>query len=310
MKGKADVHVHTKYSGVGEYGILRFPESISDPEDVVTIARQKGVNVLCITDHNSIEGAIIAKKFAERFDDIEVVVGEEVSTIQGEVIGLFLTEQIPLGMGMAETIAEIRRQGGLVVAPHPFSYHVPAMGSLIDEMDVDGIEVINGGHVDGPSNDRAWEHSRSGRWARTAGSDAHSLSQVAWAYTLFEGKTSADFRKAILERTTEPMGEPYPVRLGVTWGIGIVLESDKLMMKSLFGMLEGKENDPIALKVSRMRTDQKIISLFGSLIFFTPPMPFLVAMIGTMIMRKKEERAHKLEAMRMRRMRKKPANPQ
>ncbi len=310
MKGKADVHVHTKYSGVGEYGILRFPESISDPEDVVKIARQKGINVLCITDHNSIEGAIIAQNYAKRFNDIEVVVGEEVSTLQGEVIGLFLTEEIPLGMGMAETIAEIRRQGGLVVAPHPFSFHVPAMGKLIDEMDVDGIEVINGGHVDGPSNDRAWEHSRSGRWARTAGSDAHSLSQVAWAYTLFEGRSAADFRRAILERTTEPTGEPYPVRLGVTWGVGVVLESDILMMKSLFGMLQGKENDPIAIKVAKMRTDQKIVCLIGSLIFFLPPMPYIIAIIGKMIMRKKEERQHKVDAMMNRRMRKKSTGPQ
>lgn len=306
MKGKADVHVHTKYSGVGEYGMLRFPESISDPEDVVKIARQKGVNVLCITDHNSIQGAVIAKKFAQQFDDIEVVIGEEVSTLDGEVIGLFLTEYIPLGQSMADTIKEIRRQGGLVVAPHPFSYHVPAMGRLIDEMDVDGIEVLNGGHVDGPSNQRALEHASCGRWAQTAGSDAHSLSQVAWAYTLFEGRTAEDFRKAVLEKKTEPRGEPYPVRLGVSWGIGIVIEADKLMMKSLLGMLEGRENDPIAMKVAKMRADQKFIALFGSLIFFTPPVPYLVAVIGKMIMRKKEEREHKLEAMRMRRMKKKP----
>lgn len=308
MLSKADVHVHTKYSGIGEYGMLRFPESISNPEDVVKVARKMNINILCITDHNSIQGALKAREFAQQFDDIHVIVGEEVSTMQGEIIGLFLTEEIPLGLSAEETVQRIRDQGGLVLAPHPFSYHVPAIGHMIDVLQIDGIEVINGGHIDGPSNDRAMEHSNCGKWARVAGSDAHSLSQLGCAYTLFEGEGEEDFRKAILAKTTQVKGQPFPVRLGVSWSIGIVLESDKLMLKSLLGMLEGDENDPIVQRIKNMRTGKKFIALLGSLIYFLPPIPYLGAVATKAVMRKKEERQYKLDKMKKRRM--SPKKPQ
>ncbi|MEI6795638.1 MAG: PHP domain-containing protein, partial [Methanomassiliicoccales archaeon] len=94
MTSKADVHVHTKYSGMGSYGFIRFPESVSDPEDVVRIARKVGLRVLCITDHDEVAGAFLAKKYAQQFDDIEVVIGEEITSCEGEIIGIFLTEKV------------------------------------------------------------------------------------------------------------------------------------------------------------------------------------------------------------------------
>jgi hypothetical protein len=305
---RADVHVHTKYSGIGSYGILRFPESISDPEDVVKIARQRGINVLCITDHNSTSGAFKAQRFAEQFDDIHVIVGEEINTLQGEIIGLFLTEEIPLGLSLEETVDRIRAQGGLVLSPHPFSYHVPGIGNLIDDISVDGIEVINGGHPYGGANDRALEHSRSGRWAIVAGSDAHSLSQIGCACTLFEGEGTEDFKKAILEKTTKVEGKPSSLNMGVSWSIGIVLAADKMMLKSIFGVLQGSADDPIAPKVAKMSVDQKIVCLFGSMIFLTPPIPFIAAAASKAIMRKKETRKNKIEAMQMRRIKGKTQN--
>ena len=167
MLGHADVHVHTKYSGVTEHGILKFPESVSNPNDVVKIAKRVNLDIVCITDHNSILGAVKAKSFAKEHDCVEVVVGEEISTADGEIIGLFLNELVPPGLSVEETVDLVRQQDGMLVAPHPFSYHVPALGLLVDDIDLDGIEVINGGHIDGPANDRAMEHSRSGRWARS-----------------------------------------------------------------------------------------------------------------------------------------------
>jgi len=73
---KADVHVHTRYSGFGQYKAITFPESICRPEDMVDEARRKAIRVLCITDHNSVLGAMRARNYAQRFSDIEVVVGE------------------------------------------------------------------------------------------------------------------------------------------------------------------------------------------------------------------------------------------
>ena len=119
-----------KYSGLAHYKFLKFPESASNPEDVVKIAKQVGLSVLCITDHNSIAGALKAKEYAKNDPDIEVVIGEEVSTRDGEVIGLFLTEEIPMDLSAEETIRRIRKQGGVVLAPHPYSGHVSAIGNL------------------------------------------------------------------------------------------------------------------------------------------------------------------------------------
>ncbi len=89
MLSKADVHVHTRYSGFGQYKAITFPESICRPEDVVDEARRKGIRVLCITDHNSVLGALRAREYAKRFPDIEVVVGEEITAEGREIIGLF-----------------------------------------------------------------------------------------------------------------------------------------------------------------------------------------------------------------------------
>ena len=93
--GKADTHVHTEYSGIARLGALKFPESVTTPEQQVDRARKNGMDVLCITDHDEIIGAFKAREYAKQFDDIEVVVGEEVTTADGEIIGLFLNERVP-----------------------------------------------------------------------------------------------------------------------------------------------------------------------------------------------------------------------
>ena len=125
--GKADTHVHTDYSGFNMLGPLRFPESVIDPEVQVDRARREGLSVLCITDHNEVAGGFIAQKYAKRFDDIDVIVGDEVMTDKGEVIGLWLTEKPKKFLSPEETCDIIHEQGGLCIAPHPFSVHVGGM---------------------------------------------------------------------------------------------------------------------------------------------------------------------------------------
>jgi predicted metal-dependent phosphoesterase TrpH len=287
MLSKADVHVHTKYSGLAHYKFLKFPESASNPEDVVKIAKKVGLSVLCITDHNSIAGALKAKEYAKNDPDIEVVIGEEVSTLDGEVIGLFLTEEVPMDLTAEETILRIRKQGGLVLAPHPFSGHVFGIGSLIDSLDMDGIEVINGGHIDGIANDKAMEHSKCGKWACVAGSDAHALGQLGCCCTLFEGRTAEDLRTAILNKTTQPFGSSTTLDRGIRWSIGVVLYADKLVLKSFFGMLKGEDSeDPVVKIIKKMSPSKKIVTLFGSLFYLTPPVPYLVGITSEKIMKK------------------------
>jgi len=88
--GRADLHTHTYYSGFSKVGFIPYPESVTPPETMVDAAVKKGLDVLCITDHNEIEGALRAERYVrENGLEIEVVVGEEVSTADGEVLGLF-----------------------------------------------------------------------------------------------------------------------------------------------------------------------------------------------------------------------------
>ncbi len=287
MLSKADVHVHTRYSGFGQYKAITFPESICRPEDVVDEARRKGIRVLCITDHNSILGALRAREYAKRFPDIEVVVGEEITAKEGEIIGLFLREGIPKGLPVRETIERIRAQGGLVIAPHPFSAHVPALGKLVDDLDIDGLEIMNGGHVDGYANETAKRYAGNGKWAVLAGSDAHASAQIGCCYTMFEGETSEDFRKAILERRTATEGEVSTLQMGVKWTVQVVLKTDLLIFLSLFGPLKMEyPDDPLLNKINIMRGENKLLALISSSIFLMPPIPILTGVTGMKVMQR------------------------
>ena len=113
MNSKVDTHVHTYFSGVSNYKVLRFPESITKPETQVDCARKNGMNVLCITDHDAVKGAFEAQKYAKQFDDIEVVIGEEVTSADGEVLAYWLNELVPPGLPIEETLDLIHDQGGL-----------------------------------------------------------------------------------------------------------------------------------------------------------------------------------------------------
>ncbi len=287
MLSKADVHVHTRYSGFGQYKAITFPESICRPEDVVDEARRKGIQVLCITDHNSVLGALRAREYAKRFSDIEIVVGEEITAKEGEIIGLFLREGVPQGLPVRETIERIRAQGGMVIAPHPFSAHVPALGRLVDELDIDGLEVLNGGHVDGYANEAAKRYAGIGKWAVVAGSDAHASAQIGCCYTTFEGETAEDFRKAILERRTAAEGEVSTLQMGIKWIVQVVLKTDLLIFLSLFGPLKlDYPDDPLLNKINVMRGENKLLALISSSIFLTPPIPILTGVTGRMVMQR------------------------
>lgn len=180
--GKADTHVHTYYSGFSQLGVMKFPESTTSPEKQVDRARKNGMDVLCITDHNEVAGGFIAQKYAKGFDDIEVVVGDEIMTSDGEIIGMGLTEYIKPLMTIEETVDIIREQGALTIAPHPFSFHVHGLKERIFDIDLDAFEVINGGHPDKYSNHFAQMvmDRFPGRWAPISASDGHSNFTVGY----------------------------------------------------------------------------------------------------------------------------------
>ncbi len=276
-------------------GVLRFSESVTEPNDIVDEARRAGLNVICVTDHNTITGAVKASVYAKKYDDIEVVIGEEVSTKDGEVLALFIEEEIPARLSVEETINKIRQQGGIVVAPHPFSLHCPAIGDRMSELDVDAVEVLNSGHIDGYANERAREFAQSGRWAQLGGSDSHILNTIGYAYTTFPGNTAEDFRRGILQKKTTAEGKAMSLDKVVAWTVEVVFKSDLIMLKSVFGLNNDADpDDPIVMKIEAMKSWQKLVAMVGSFVYLLPPVPFLVGITGEKYLRRLSK-AHRLK---------------
>jgi predicted metal-dependent phosphoesterase TrpH/glycosyltransferase involved in cell wall biosynthesis len=162
-----DLHMHTDHS----------PDCATPVEVLLATAKDRGLGAIAITDHNEISGALEAREAAATMGGIEVIVAEEVKTAeQGEVIGLFIEERIDRGMTMAETIAEIRRQGGLVYVPHPFDrmHSVPDYEHLLDIVeDIDILEVFNPRVALTAFNEEAERFAAKYRIVPGAGSDSH-----------------------------------------------------------------------------------------------------------------------------------------
>ena len=143
---------------------------------LLATARDVGLGAIAVTDHNEISGALDARAKAAEYG-VKVIVGEEVKTAdQGEVIGLFIEEKIPRGMTLEETIAEIRRQGGLVYVPHPFDrlHSVPDYEHMLAVVgDIDAIEVFNPRIAIPAFNEEAVRFAGKYRIVGGAGSDSH-----------------------------------------------------------------------------------------------------------------------------------------
>ncbi|HEY5873595.1 MAG TPA: glycosyltransferase [Gaiellaceae bacterium] len=166
-----DLHLHTDWS-----------HDCSIPaEDLLDHAEEVGLGGIAVTDHNVFGGALEAVELA-RTRDLVVIPGEEVKTDnQGEVIGLFLEEEIPRGMSFADTIDAIREQGGLVYLPHPFDrmHAIPDPATIHRHLaEIDVLEVYNARLLRDSFNDEALRFARKYRLLQGAGSDAHVLQGV------------------------------------------------------------------------------------------------------------------------------------
>ncbi len=170
---RVDMHSHTMWSG----------DSTTTPDELAAAVVEAGVDVLCITDHNAIKGAV------DLLDRLvcRVIVGEELRTHAGEIIGLFLEERIPIGVQPDEAARAIRRQGGIVYIPHPYdpmrrNLSEAALDALINEGLVDAIEVINAKTSLRSLNERAASTAAAHGLAAGAGSDAHVPDAIGAAY--------------------------------------------------------------------------------------------------------------------------------
>jgi hypothetical protein len=167
----ADLHMHTSWS----------PDCSTPVVDLLDHAEAEGLGAIAITDHNVFGGALDAVRQAEG-RDLVVIPGEEMKTDgQGEVIGLFLDEEIPRGMSFADTVAAIREQEGLVYLPHPFDrmHSIPDPATLHRHLpEIDVFEVYNARLLFEAYNEEALRFARKYGLLAGAGSDAHVLQGV------------------------------------------------------------------------------------------------------------------------------------
>lgn len=201
LEGIADLHVHTTHS-----------DGVDTPESVIEHALGRcELDLVAITDHDTISGAqLAASHAAERGWGGRVIVGEEVSTLDGHVLGLFLHSPIRPGLTAAETLECIRAQGGLSIAAHPFWRRARprrmGVGALIGDLPFDAVESANGGLL--PDMRRANREAASAcerlGIAAVGGSDAHVKEAIGWCHTLFAGSAALDLRVAVLRGAVQP----------------------------------------------------------------------------------------------------------
>jgi len=187
-----------------------FSDGWPDPKELVDHVRASGLDVIAVTDHDTIEGALRACDHAARQSKLHVIIGEEVSSRDGHIVALFIERRIRPGMSAAATVHAIHDQGGLAVAVHPFwrrqrrtrTGPVHGVGWLAAELDFDAVEVENATPGFYVFNQLARRLNMGLGSAELGGSDAHILDALGRAYTEFQGKTPKALRTAIEGATT------------------------------------------------------------------------------------------------------------
>jgi glycosyltransferase involved in cell wall biosynthesis len=188
----ADFHIHTRHS----------KDCVMPVADILERAREVGLDVVAITDHDSAAGGLEARELADRYG-VRVIVGEEVKSSEGEIIGLFLERTIPGGMTFAETIAAIREQGGITYVPHPFDrlHTIPSPAVLrANVADIDVVEVFNSRLAFPGFNELAERFAQRYRLPAAAGSDSHVLPGIGTTLCGIDDFTGPDdFVQALAE---------------------------------------------------------------------------------------------------------------
>jgi predicted metal-dependent phosphoesterase TrpH len=184
---KVDLHMHTC---VSKDGVLH-------PAEVIRIAKLKGLDRICITDHNSIEGALWAKALDPEF----VIVGEEILTTHGEILAFFVSEWVPPRLSPQETLDRLQAQGAVISVSHPFDRHRSAWTeAMLKTMlpRLDAIEAFNARTLQPAYNEKARAFALAHTLPITAGSDAHTAREIAAAYQEMPIFSTAEEFRAVL----------------------------------------------------------------------------------------------------------------
>lgn len=217
---RADLHCHSCYS----------KDSNLSLEKLIEACKKAGVNVVALTDHNEIEGALRLLEMAPHW--LTVIVGEEIATADGDLIGLFLRERIEPRLPIFETIRQIREQGGLVMVPHPFDRlrHEAMGGEVLDRIrgQVDFVEVFNSRNVFDADNKAATDYVAAHKLNGYVVSDAHWTGEYGNSTCLIEPFRNA---KEFAENLKHAKFETRRANMLVHAGTAVVKRAKKLSRK-------------------------------------------------------------------------------
>jgi predicted metal-dependent phosphoesterase TrpH len=218
--GLADLHLHTIYSYDGTARV----------SSVLRRAKEIGLDVIAITDHDEIAGALEALQLASYYG-VEVIPGCEITTADGDLLALFITEKIPANLSLTETVLRVRELGGVCIAPHPMAGGVsmkslsayPILKALLNPLVADtliGIETHNGTALDRSGNHYAKLFANGLNIAQTGSSDAHTIDTIGFGATEFDGHTAQDLLLALKYKTTKvkKQNEWNSLQILSTWG--------------------------------------------------------------------------------------------
>ena len=219
--GLADLHLHTIYSYDGTASLAA----------VLNRAKQLGLDVIAITDHDEIAGALKALEIAPNYG-VELIPGIEITTADGDLLALFITQKVEAGHSLIETVLRVRELGGVCIAPHPMAGGMgmkslsartilkalrnPAVAETLI-----GIETYNGTSIDRISNHSANLLASRLKIAKTGSSDAHIIDTIGFGVTDFDGRSAADLLTALKNKTTRvcKQKEWSALRILSSWGI-------------------------------------------------------------------------------------------
>lgn len=186
-----DFHIHSKYSY----------DSICTPKRILRTAKKKGLSGVAITDHNTIRGGLEALKIDS---DIDIIVGSEIKTDKGEIIALFVNEEIKSG-GYEDVMGQIRDQDGIIVLPHPYKTGKEPFEALTKKVDI--IEIMNA-RRSRELNDKAMELAKNINKPKIGGSDAHMAFEIGRVRTVFDEEINGieDVRRLLLKNSGSTQG--------------------------------------------------------------------------------------------------------
>jgi len=196
FKAKIDMHIHSCYSF----------DSLTRPSDIVKIAIKRGLEGIAITDHNTLRGSLAGKKYCrENGIDIMFVMGAEYETDKGDVLALFIEDEIKHKENIFELIDTIHENNGIAIKAHPFK-RVPLEKDIIKIFD--GLEAFNSRN---PYNDIVRDIVADYKFPQTGGSDAHFLFEVGRGFTMVpKVSDEEELMKTILDKKSDSGGKSSP----------------------------------------------------------------------------------------------------